>query len=176
MPNRPLVVAMMGLPGAGKSTLARALAVRLELNVVDRDAIRAAMFPVCGYTAAEKLAAFRTLLAAVEVNCALERSSIIDGVTFARRGDLERLDAVVRRYRVDTVALYLDCPPELARQRVAADVAAGRHAAGDRTPQLVDEVMARFDDPPPSAIPLDASLPVEVLLEQAVTAVTSMRG
>src|SRR5690606_6428150 len=102
---RPLVVATMGLPGAGKSTLVRGLCGVLDLHVVDRDLLRAAMFPRCGFTAAEKAAAFRMLLAAVEVNCALGRSSIVDGVTFSRRADLERLDAVVRAYPVDTVAL-----------------------------------------------------------------------
>lgn len=160
----------MGLPGAGKSTLARALAARLELHVVDRDAIREAMFPRCAFSVAEKLAAFRALLAAIDVNCALGRSSIIDGVTFSRRGDLEQLDGVVRRYPVDTVALYLDCPPELARARIAADVAARKHPAGDRTPQLVDTVMARFDPPPASAALLDASAAPEALLAQALAA------
>jgi len=166
----------MGLPGAGKSTLVRGLCGVLDLHVVDRDLLRAAMFPRCGFTAAEKAAAFRMLLAAVEVNCALGRSSIVDGVTFSRRADLERLDAVVRAYPVDTVALYLDCPPELARARVAGDAVAGGHPAGDRTPQLVDTVMLRFDEPPPSAVVLDATQPADAVLEQALAAIAAVRG
>lgn len=173
---RPLVIATMGLPGAGKSTLVRGLAGRLDLHIVDRDAIRAAMFPRCDHTAAEKAAAFRMVLAAVEVNCALGRCSIVDGVTFARREDLERLDAVVRPYPVDTVALYLDCPPGVARQRVAADRAAGRHPAGDRTPQLVDTVMARFDAPPPSAVLLDATRGPDEVLSRALEAIAALRA
>lgn len=174
--GRPLVVATMGLPGAGKSTLVRGLAGRLDLHVVDRDAIRAAMFPRCDHTAAEKAAAYRMVLAAVEVNCALGRSSIIDGVTFSRRADLERLDAVLRPYPVDTIALYLDCPPALARQRVAADLAAARHPAGDRSPQLVDTVMARFDSPPPSAVVLDAARPRDAVLAHALEAIAALQG
>jgi predicted kinase len=176
IPTRPLVIALMGLPGAGKSTLARGLATHLDLHVVDRDAIRAAMFPRCAFSVAEKLAAFRALLAAIDVNCALGRSSIVDGVTFSRRGDLEQLDAVVRGYPVDTVALYLDCPPGMARARIAADVAAGGHPAGDRSPQLVDTVMARFDPPPASAALLDASAPPAALLAQALAALETARS
>lgn len=174
-PLRPLVIALMGLPGAGKSTLAQGLCQHFDLHVVDRDALRAAMFPRCTHTAAEKAAAFRMLLAAVEVNCALGRSSIIDGVTFSRRADLERLDAAVRAYPVDAVALYLDCPPELARARVAGDLATGGHPAGDRDPQLVDTVMQRFEEPPSSAIALDATRPATEVLQQALAALATLR-
>ena len=167
---RPLVVALMGLPGSGKSTLARALAPALDLHLVDRDALRAAMFPRCSFSMAEKLAALRMLLAAVEVNCALGRSSIVDGMTFARRADREQLASVVCRYPVDLVAIHLECAPDLARARVAADCAGAVHAAADRTPQLVDEVAARFDPPPADALVLDATLAPEVLLEQALLA------
>ena len=39
-----MIVIMAGLPGTGKSTLARALAQRLPGAVLDKDAIRAALF------------------------------------------------------------------------------------------------------------------------------------
>jgi len=39
-----MIVIMAGLPGTGKSTLARALAQRLPGTVLDKDAIRAALF------------------------------------------------------------------------------------------------------------------------------------
>ena len=53
---RPLVVALVGLPGAGKSEVASFLARELALRLVSRDAIRAAMFPQCRYSPAEKRA------------------------------------------------------------------------------------------------------------------------
>ena len=42
--NLPMVVIMAGLPGSGKSTVARALAERLPATVLDKDVIRAALF------------------------------------------------------------------------------------------------------------------------------------
>jgi predicted kinase len=164
----PLVVALIGLPGAGKSVVAAALAREFSLHRVCRDELRRAMFPQCSYSYAEKRAAFRALLLSVEVNCALGRGSVIDGVTFSRRRDLERLDATLAPYRVTPLALFLDCPPEICRERVARDVATGRHLAADRSPELVDEIMARFDPPPASCIRLNAALSVQVL-EQAAT-------
>src|SRR4051794_27330675 len=47
---KPVVVALIGLPGSGKSLVARALEDQLGLRRVDRDTIRHAMFPKCSYS------------------------------------------------------------------------------------------------------------------------------
>ena len=178
-PAAPVVVALIGLPCSGKTVVARALAEEFGLQRVCRDEIRAVMFPACSYSYAEKRAAFRALLLAVEVNCVLGRGTVIDGMTFSRRRDLERLDATLAPYRVSPLAIFLDCPPETARMRVLKDLQTGRHAAADRTPELVDEIMARFDPPPASCVVLDARLRAELLVEaarQAVRARTGLQG
>lgn len=172
----PLVVALIGLPGAGKSVVARALAAGFGLHRVCRDELRQAMFPRCSYSYAEKRAAFRAVLLAVEVNCALGRGSVIDGVTFSRRRDLERLDATLSPYRVTPLALFLDCPPETARMRVIRDLRSGLHPAGDRSPELVDEIMARFDPPPPTCVRIDAGQSEAALIESAMAVVRARLG
>jgi predicted kinase len=166
----PLVVALIGLPGAGKSVVARALEDQLGLRRICRDAIRAAMFPKCSYSFAEKQAAFRALLTALEVNCMLGFSSVLDGVTFSRRRDLLRVDAVVRRFSGTPLPIYLDCPPDVARARIADDVRSNRHLARDRTPEIVTEVLVRFEPPPPSALVIDATLPAVEVCRRAVEA------
>lgn len=166
----PLVVALIGLPGAGKSVVAEALERELGLRRVCRDTVRAAMFPSCNYTYAEKRAAMRAVLLAVEVNCLLGVGSVIDGVTFSRRRDIERLDQTLAPHRVLSLPLFLDCPPDVARQRVAHDLATGRHQALDRSPALVDEIMARFEPPPATCVVLDARLPRDALVAAALAA------
>ena len=171
----PVVVALIGLPGAGKSVIARALEDQLGLRRVCRDAIRRAMFPRCAYSFAEKRAAFRAMLLALEINCLLGQSSVLDGVTFSRRRDLLRVDSVIRRYGFIPIPIFLDCPPELARTRIAADVANDRHLARDRTPELVNEVLAHFDPPPPNALVIDARQSASQICRQAVAAVAALR-
>lgn len=172
---RPVVVALIGLPGAGKSVVARALADQLGLRRVCRDTIRHAMFPVCSYSFAEKRAAFRAVLLAVEINCALGESTVIDGVTFSRRADLERVDAVIRHHGCTPIPIFLDCPPEIARGRIAAEIETNQHVARDRTPDLVYEVQARFDAPPPNALVINATLPAAEVCRIAVEAVARIR-
>jgi len=172
----PIVVAVIGLPGAGKSVLARALEDQLGLRRVCRDAIRHAMFPKCSYSFAEKRAAFRSMLLALEINCMLGASSVIDGVTFSRRRDLARVDSVIGRYAFTPISIFLDCPPELARARIASDVENNRHLARDRTPDVVTEVLARFDAPPASALVIDASLPAAEMCRAALAAVAAVQG
>lgn len=173
---KPVVVALIGLPGAGKSVVARVLEDRLGLRRVCRDAIRHAMFPDCTYSFVEKRAAFRAQLLALEINCLLGESSVLDGVTFSRRRDLLRTDAAIRRYGCTPIPIFLDCPPDIARARIAADMSNERHLARDRTPDSVTEVLARFDPPPPNALRIDATLPKSEVCRLAVEAVLAMGG
>jgi predicted kinase len=172
----PIVVALIGLPGSGKSIAARALQDQLGLRRVCRDTIRQAMFPRCSYSFAEKRAAFRSLLLGVEVNCMLGESSVIDGVTFSRHRDLQRVDAAIRRYGFLPIPIYLDCPPDVARARIADDIANNRHLARDRTPAIVADVMVRFDPPPANAVVINADVDASELCRMVIDVVNKVRG
>ncbi|MEO8461059.1 MAG: AAA family ATPase, partial [Dokdonella sp.] len=169
-PDR-LIVAVMGLPGAGKSRVADALEKQLGLRRVCRDTIRHAMFPDCNYSYIEKRAAFRAVLLAVEINCLLGEASVIDGMTFSRAGDFESVMQLAKRMKFRAIALWIDCPPAIARDRIAADAAAARHIARDRVPALVDAVLARGDQPPDDAIRIDATQPIAAMCRASVDAV-----
>jgi len=168
-----LVVALMGLPGAGKSTIARALVERLGLRHVCRDRVRAAMFPQCDYSYIEKRAAFRAVLLAVEINAVLGHSSVIDGMTFARRDDRERLDEVAREHGFDLLWLFADCTPAVARARIRLDRRQEEHPARDRDPALVDAVAGRFEALPERVVRIDANGPAERMCEAAIAAVAA---
>jgi predicted kinase len=171
-----LIVTLIGLPGAGKSTVARTLERRLGLRRVCRDAIRQAMFPRCDYTFIEKRAAFRTVLLAVEINCLLGEPSVIDGMTFSRREDFDEVASLADRHGFDVLPLLIDCPVALARERIARDLADGRHPAEDREPELVDIVARRFDAPPAAAIRIDAARPMEEVCRLALAEVAARLG
>jgi len=169
------VVALMGVPGAGKSTLARALEREFALRRVCRDAIRAAMFPACEFSYLEKRAAFRAVLLALEINCLLDASSVLDGMTFSRREDLDAVAAVAAKHHFSMLPLLVECRPSLARERIERDLAGGAHLATDRRPALVDAVVARFDLPPEGVLRVDGEAPMPAMCAQAIAAVAQWR-
>jgi len=168
--GRVAIVALIGVPGAGKSTLARLLASSLEWRIVSRDTIRAAMFPQCSYTPLEKRAGFRAALLALEVNAALGASSILDGVTLARERDRLRVALLADRRGAVYLPLHVRVSSATARTRIANDLGSP-HPASNREPALVDEVLGRFDPVGPEVAVLDGELAPARVLDQALDAI-----
>lgn len=162
------MVVLAGLPGSGKSTLAASLCGRFGFALIDRDRIRDRLFPDCRFTEAEKQAANQAVLEALHARCASGESSLLDGMTFGRESERQAVRRIAVRHGFDCVVMWLDCPVEVAMERVAQQP----HPAADRTPRLVREVAERFEKPV-DALRLDATLPIGELLECAVAALLS---
>ncbi len=154
------VILLVGLPGSGKSTLATKLAKRHNYAHIDRDSIRARLFPDgAKFNDAEKHAANLAVLAELRQRCATGRGCVVDGMTFGRRSERDAAQGIAGEYGFNCVLLWLDCPAEVAAARVTAQI----HPARDRDATLVREVASRFEVPE-KAIRIDATLsPDEVL-------------
>jgi predicted kinase len=172
-PRRPLVVAVMGLPGVGKSTVARAIERELGLRRVCRDEIRRAMFPRCNYSFVEKRAAFRSVLLAIEINCLLGESSVVDGMTFSRRQDFDQIAALAATLDFDALPLLIDCPPALARARFVRDELTRRAGDERRERAFVDAVIAHFQAPSLATLRIDGSLSSEEVCRLAISEISA---
>lgn len=157
MDTPPFVLAIMGIPGAGKTTLCEWLRERLDVRVVSRDVIRAALFDPCTFTDAEKAAAFRSLLDAIRVNARLDQASIIDGMCFSTSGQLEQVERAAVDNGARFIAVHCECPVHVAQQRVEEDLREGTHLADDRDPSLVQKVAERFRSIPEWVIKIDGT-------------------
>lgn len=164
-----LVVALVGLPGSGKSTLAGPLCARFGLRLIDRDALRAELFHDCGFTAEEKEAANTAVFEQLHRHCSQGKSCLIDGMTFGRATERSAARVIAGDLGAQFLALWLDCPVELAVARVATDI----HPAKDRNAKLVREVAARFE-PPLDALRLDATLPAAEIQQIAARLVAAV--
>ena len=163
------LVAFAGLPGTGKSTLARALAERTGAPVLDKDRVRAALFGPrhVSYTREQDDLVVRLLLQAVEhLFAAGTPLAILDGRTFTRAGDVDDLRAFARAAEARLVLVECFCTSEVARARLAADAAGRAHPAANRTAELHDRLAASAEPIVGDAVRIDTSLdppPVEAL-------------
>lgn len=156
----PLLIVLIGLPGSGKTTLARWLGSHAEVAVVSRDVIRGAMFPRCSYTVEEKRAAYEAMKAAVALTLRQGKTACTDGITFASQEDRDDMTQIAASAGTPVLWVWCDVPIDVARQRVAHDTVT---VFADRSPALVSEVASRFAAVDGDALRLDMTEPVAVV-------------
>jgi predicted kinase len=171
------IVVVAGIPGSGKTTLARQLARELNLPLISKDVIKEALFDALGtgdFEWSQQLghAAHRVLYALVaDVGSAVLESHFWRGVS---EPDLQALGCPL-------IQIYCRCPMDVAvaRYRRRAD-AAGRHP-GHLPAHQSEQVIDSWQSIDPTPLELDAPLlevdtsgPVDIHdLAARVTAISS---
>ncbi|MGL6290614.1 MAG: AAA family ATPase [Silanimonas sp.] len=169
-----MLIALAGLPGAGKSTLARGLQAALHAEVVSRDAVRMSEFPNWDDRAAKR-AAFEIVRLEASVLLKAGATVVVDGATLSTHAERRVLCELAESFGRRFVLLWLDVPVELAAARIAGD----RHEAPrDRRPALASEVAQRFEAPLPGegSVKLDASAGHADVLKQGLAAIAARSG
>jgi predicted kinase len=184
----PLLIAVMGLPASGKTSLATALAVRLGVRHLSSDLIRkelAGMRPTerpdeAGRPDLYGVDMTRRTYAALRRHAARElrtgRSVIVDA-TFGSAEERAALQRLARRAGARLLVLYCRADEATLRARLAArasDPAAVSDARLEHWPAL----RARFSEPSEltEAVSLDATLPLDAVVTQALAALSRYRA
>jgi hypothetical protein len=130
-PNRPILIAVGGLSGVGKSTVAQALAPAFKpapgARVVRSDVLRKRMFdvppetrlPSSAYESAITERVYDALQDQVLAALAAGYTTIADA-TFLREEERRRIAASAERCGVPFVGLWLDAPSEILAARIGA--------------------------------------------------------
>jgi predicted kinase len=138
------LVAFAGLPGTGKSTIARILAPELGALLLDKDAVRAALFGPSHvtYTAEQDDYVMDVIYRAVEhaAKSGLARAAVLDGRTYTRREHVDALCAVAERADLRLRVIECICDPAVVRERLRSARQSGSHPAADRGPELYDRL------------------------------------
>lgn len=163
-PPPPRLVAIGGLQGTGKSTLARALAPALGAApgalILRSDEIRKRRhgrapeerLPESAYRPEESAAVFAELFA-LATRAARGGHAVIADAAFLRDEERAGIAASAAAAGVPFTGLWLTAPPEVLRARVAAR----RGDASDATLAVLEAALARDPGPPPGWTVLDAT-------------------
>jgi adenylylsulfate kinase len=169
-----MIVLMAGLPGTGKSTLARALAERTSGRVLSKDEIRHAIFlpEEIEYSSRQDDFCVRVMLETAGYLLMRDRGRVIflDGRPFSRRYQIENVISAAASLGQPWRILECVCSDATARRRLAADAEGGAHVAGNRDYQLYLEVKSRFEAITHPKTVIDTDAPIAGCTEEALRA------
>lgn len=158
---RPVVVALAGLPGSGKTTVARSLEQSLGAHVLSRDSIKRVLFGKHDVGDRKNELAFDVLMRALPLALEDWNLVVVDGMTFRRFGDMEHLEESLVNM-ANLLICHIKVSPELAAARLSVS---DPDSPGNRTASLVNTVASSFRKIPPHWIEFDGGKPVSVVVE-----------
>lgn len=113
------LVAVCGLPGVGKSTVARRIADRLGADVLRTDVVRKELFDDPEYTDAETTAVYDELLVRAADRLADGRSVVLDATFKTRDRRLEARE-VAEGLGCEFRLVHVDCEERVVERRIEA--------------------------------------------------------
>jgi predicted kinase len=160
---RPALVLLSGLPGAGKTTFARALAPRLDAVHIESDVVRRELVVEPIYDSRESARVFARVDALARAVLESGRHAIVDATNLAQK-DRRRFLRLATRLRAPVVAIRVVAPEAEIRRRLT-----GRRTGFSQATVGVFEMMRGkaelFAGP---LVVVDTSVPIEGSVELVV--------
>ena len=167
-----MIILMAGLPGTGKSTLARELARRTNGRVISKDDVRHAIFLPDEIEYSTRQDDFCQQLMTETAGYLLSRDPVkkifLDGRPFSRRYQIENVLTTAASLHQPWRILECVCSEDSARRRLESD--RNLHVAGNRDYQLYLEVKARYEQIVHPKTVVDTDQAFEDCIEQALAA------
>jgi predicted kinase len=144
-----MLILMAGLPATGKSSIARQVARDLPAILLDKDSVRAALFPPSeiDYSVHQDDLCVRAMLQAAFYMLHRDQAKhiIVDGRPFSRAYQVAECAQVAERLHVPLRLIHCYCSDDTARKRLERDAQEGSHVAANRDFRLYQALKERFE-------------------------------
>ncbi|MFO0981139.1 MAG: AAA family ATPase [Planctomycetota bacterium] len=163
--GKPLVVMMCGLPGSGKTVVARALQATLRAQLVRTDVVRRSLEAEPSYGELAVTRAYDALLAAARGMLDRGLAVILDA-TFDRRVLRERARAMAAAVGAPCVTVLVECAEPIIKERLERRAREGGDAS-EAGWSVYLRKKSSFEEPRPdleSSIRHQSGLPIEPLV------------
>lgn len=158
---RPALVVVCGLPGVGKTTVARTIADRLGARIVRTDVVRKDLFPEPDYTDAEERAVYTELLQRGGAALEAGQPAVLDA-TFHNARYRDHASELAAEHDAEITFVHVICDEETVEERIRAregDESDATFAIHQRFREMFDAVERRH-------VQVDNSNGKETTLEQ----------
>jgi adenylylsulfate kinase len=169
-----MIILMAGLPGTGKSTLARALVARGGGRILSKDEFRHAIFAPDEIEYSSRQDDFCVQMMLETCGYLLSRDSelklFIDGRPFSRRYQIENVLNHAAGLHQSWRILECVCSEATARARLNDDAVASSHPAGNRDFELYLKVKEQFETINHAKAVIDTDQPFDMCVRQGLAA------
>ncbi|HEU4966770.1 MAG TPA: ATP-binding protein [Candidatus Saccharimonadales bacterium] len=149
--NHPTLILVLGLPGAGKTTLAKKMAAELNLPLISKDDLKVMLFDVYGWkdrveSRKAGSASYKIIDYIIEEQLRVGNSLIFES-TFDPALDNEKLQNWHKKYGTKYIQVYCYADSDIIRKRVAERAASNSrhvtHIEGEEGRQDLELRLAR---------------------------------
>ncbi len=164
-----MLIIMAGLPGTGKTTLARELAKSNSATILNKDLIRSALFAPdqIEYSVGQDDFCFQIMLDTASYLLRKHREYLVflDGRTFSRTYQVDQAIAAAETINQPWRIIECLCSNESARRRLEEQ--SSKHVAADRDYSLYLRIKSAFQEITRPKLVIDTDQPIEQCVRAA---------